>query len=248
MKRTLRQVSIALLLFAAVLFSPAIQAQSAIGLNPVFSQSEQIAFDAAYKASLPPAILAYMALPYDGSAFGVTAATLTRTTPSVLLPIAGTYSLDTQIMVWGWDPYMTTLMRIIQGYTWVPRFGGASVPVAPGLDGSVFNPPLPSYDPGKPPAGSIVLPRVSATGKIALPAPFISPIPVAPTVTANPVGFLEMPFFHTNGVDDWYSVVTGDKSAVGTVSADSRGTFKKEYEGGLNMFTGTVDIFWVKVK
>lgn len=62
------------------------------------------------------------------------------------------YSIDTQIMVWGWDPQMTMTMRENEGYSWVPSYGQANIPVGPGL--SMPEDPT-TYNPGNPPAGAI---------------------------------------------------------------------------------------------
>ena len=61
------------------------------------------------------------------------------------------YSIDVPIMVWGWDPAITTQLRQSYGYTWVPSALQPPVQVAPGLS----FPGLQSYDPAHPPAGSI---------------------------------------------------------------------------------------------
>jgi len=62
------------------------------------------------------------------------------------------YTIDAPIMVWGWDPQITTAARQAMGYTWVPSALQQPVEVAPGLtfDGQ-------SYDPSNPPAGSIAV-------------------------------------------------------------------------------------------
>jgi hypothetical protein len=62
------------------------------------------------------------------------------------------YSIDVPIMVWGWDPQLTTQLRQADGYTWVPSAEQQPVEVAPGLtfEGT-------SYNPAKPPAGSIAV-------------------------------------------------------------------------------------------
>lgn len=62
------------------------------------------------------------------------------------------YSIDVPIMVWGWDPQITTEARESMGYTWVPSALQQPVEVAPGL---TFNGT--SYNPSNPPAGSITV-------------------------------------------------------------------------------------------
>jgi hypothetical protein len=64
------------------------------------------------------------------------------------------YSIDVPIMVWGWDPSITTAMRQSEGYTWVPSALQNSVEVAPGLPSLGT---LAAYNPNNPPAGSITV-------------------------------------------------------------------------------------------
>jgi len=64
------------------------------------------------------------------------------------------YSVDVPIMVWGWDPSITTAMRQAEGYTWVPSALQTSVPDAPGLPAQGT---LAAYTPNTPPAGSIAV-------------------------------------------------------------------------------------------
>jgi hypothetical protein len=61
------------------------------------------------------------------------------------------YSIDTPVMVWGWDPGKTTQLRESFGYTWVPSAMQASVTAAPSITGAGITP----YDPNNPPPGSI---------------------------------------------------------------------------------------------
>jgi hypothetical protein len=219
----------------------AIAAAQTLGLSPVWNSADQIAFDAAYKASLPPQLVAYMALPYSSA----NPADLTRTNPNVILPLAR-LGLDTQIMVWGWDAYNTDLNRVLYGYVWIPSFGGVAIPVAPGISGANFNPPLPTYNPADPPAGSIMMPVITPAGKMALPAPYLVIAAPAPVVVSDPVGFLEMPFGLPNGIGDWYSVIAGTNAPVGSVTSDTRGTFTKEYVGGIGLMSTQRNVFWVK--
>jgi hypothetical protein len=61
------------------------------------------------------------------------------------------YSIDTPVMVWGWDPGKTTQLRQDFGYTWVPSAMQSPVTAAPGITGAGIIP----YNPANPPAGSI---------------------------------------------------------------------------------------------
>ena len=62
------------------------------------------------------------------------------------------YSIDVPIMVWGWDPAITTSARESMGYTWVPSAGQAPVEAAPGLTFAGA-----TYNPAQPPPGSITV-------------------------------------------------------------------------------------------
>lgn len=73
------------------------------------------------------------------------------------------YSIDTQIMVWGWDPQMTMQIRENDGYSWVPSYGQANIPVGPGL--SMPDDPT-TYNPGNPPAGAVEVSTAFAVGTI----------------------------------------------------------------------------------
>jgi hypothetical protein len=73
------------------------------------------------------------------------------------------YSIDTQIMVWGWDPQMTMTVRANQGYSWVPSYGQGNIAVGPGLS-MPGNPN--TYSPGNPPPGAIAVSTAFAVGTI----------------------------------------------------------------------------------
>jgi len=60
------------------------------------------------------------------------------------------YSIDTPVMVWGWDASKTTQLRQGFGYSWIPSAMQSPVTAAPGIIGA-GNP----YDPWHPPYGSI---------------------------------------------------------------------------------------------
>jgi hypothetical protein len=70
------------------------------------------------------------------------------------------FLIDVPIMVWGWDPLSTMVVRRNQGYTWVPSANQDPVKVAPGVN----FPGLPGYDPKNPPAGSIAVTTDFANG------------------------------------------------------------------------------------
>jgi hypothetical protein len=83
------------------------------------------------------------------------------------------YSIDTQIMVWNWDPQMTMQVRENQGYAWVPSFGQSNIPIGPGLS----MPGVPnSYSPNSPPAGSIQVSTAFAVGTIQNPLVQVDPV------------------------------------------------------------------------
>jgi len=63
------------------------------------------------------------------------------------------FAIDPNIMLHGWDPYMTMKGRLEEGYTWVPAVGQDGIPLGPGLS----FPGLPRYDPKNPPPGAILV-------------------------------------------------------------------------------------------
>ena len=81
-------------------------------------------------------------------------------------------SIDTQIMVWNWDPQMTMQVRENQGYAWVPSFGQSNIPIGPGL--SMPGDPG-SYSPNSPPPGSIPVSTAFAVGTIQNPLVQVDP-------------------------------------------------------------------------
>jgi hypothetical protein len=62
------------------------------------------------------------------------------------------YSIDVPIMVWGWDPAITTAARQSMGYTWVPSALQQPVEAAPGVGFAGA-----TYDATHPPPGSITV-------------------------------------------------------------------------------------------
>jgi hypothetical protein len=60
------------------------------------------------------------------------------------------YSIDTPVMVWGWNASKTTQLRQGFGYSWIPSAMQSPVTAAPGIVGA-GNP----YDSWHPPQGSI---------------------------------------------------------------------------------------------
>lgn len=73
-----------------------------------------------------------------------------RTAKAFELANAG-YPIDTQIMVWRWDPLMTMRARESAGYTWVPSANQPGVQLPPGFSMAGMQ----EYDPFNPPAGAV---------------------------------------------------------------------------------------------
>lgn len=61
------------------------------------------------------------------------------------------FVIDYSIMILGWNPYNTMKARMQEGYTWTPAYGQSAIPVGPGLSFPGFA----TYDPARPPAGSV---------------------------------------------------------------------------------------------
>lgn len=134
--------------------------------------------DAIYWAHQPTAVAALRPLisaPAISTSTGAQPAGLNL---AVQLATQG-YTIDLPIMVWGWDPVCTMGYRGSYGYTWVPSLLQAPVSIAPG----VAQPGTMPYDPGKPPAGSILV----SLNAVDYP-PFVVVAPPAPAPQTNVVG------------------------------------------------------------
>ncbi len=129
--------------------------------------------------------------------------------------------VDNVIMVWGWSPYKVMMLRLYDGYLWVPNAGQPNVSVAPNLT----VPGLASYNASNPPIGAI-----SVSLNLADYPSFVPPAPPPKPVTEL-VGTAEgidypykgksYPLFYTNPSTDNSAIPNG-----GTFT-DSRGTFTK---------------------
>jgi hypothetical protein len=106
------------------------------------SSESPLSFDESYWASQPPAVQQLQNIQDPAQ----------RTEAATQLAQDG-YTIDVPIMVWGWDPQLTTQLRQADGYTWVPSAEQQPVEVAPGLTFAGGA----SYDPTNPPAGSIIV-------------------------------------------------------------------------------------------
>jgi hypothetical protein len=131
---------------AAGTSSPAASPSS--GQAPTAAQLAQMTPTEAYWAEQPPAVQALQNMPLDQ-----------RPSAAAALAAQG-YTIDVPIMVEGQDPLVTMLTRETDGYTWVPSAMQADVQVAPGISCPGFS----SYDPAKPPAGSIEVSTAFADG------------------------------------------------------------------------------------
>jgi hypothetical protein len=121
-------------------------------LNPTPVPTSQMTEADAYWAAQPAAVQVLRGMP-DSPAKDKLALSLANQG----------YAIDTQIMVWNWDPQMTMQIRENQGYSWVPGYGSANIPVGPGLSmpGQETN-----YNPGNPPPGAIEVSTAFANGTI----------------------------------------------------------------------------------
>lgn len=95
----------------------------------------------AYWAEQPPAVQALRNMP-DGPAKDQLATSLSNQG----------YAIDNQIMVMGWDPQTTMMLRQDYGYSWVPSYGQAN-PLAAG-----------GSNPASAPAGSVEVSTAFAVG------------------------------------------------------------------------------------
>lgn len=106
------------------------------GLTP------QQAFDAAYWAHQAPAVQALRSITDDAQ----------REATAMQLAEQG-YTIDMDIMVYGWSPYLVMREREADGYPWVPSALMPAVQLAPGLTQAGKTP----YDPLNPPHGAIIV-------------------------------------------------------------------------------------------
>ncbi len=120
------------------------------------------AFNAAYWASKAPAVRAFETMQSEDDRIALAQSLLAN------------YTIDREIMVWGWDPYKVMFMRKLNGTPWVqPLNQHVEYAFGPNNQG------LPIYDPTSPPPGSIL---VSASIKDYPPFPEpATPEPISPT-------------------------------------------------------------------
>lgn len=196
LKNWLRWLVIAAASYGAIWETPAM-AQPAPQAQEQPCKPSLQAFDDAYWLAQPPPARALR-----GN---------TDATKAAQVAIQG-YVIDTQTMVWGWDPCQVMVLRKGFGYTWVPNALQAGVQIAPGI-GTPGN--LIPYDPNNPPAGAIKVTIDAADLK-----PFDPPPPPKPAVAiTDPVG--------PQSFGNIYLTVAGDDSPNGTPFTDDRGTFIK---------------------
>lgn len=121
------------------------------------------------------------------------------------------YVIDTAIMIWGWSPYKTMLLRQQYGYTWVPSALQPPVLIIPGIG----VPGMMPYDPFNPPKGSI---KVSLDPKDY--PPFDPPAPIKPPAPdAKAVGVYM-------GVGNMYFASVGTNYKDGDLVTQDGATYK----------------------
>jgi hypothetical protein len=138
------------------------------GAMPSASELANMTPDEGYWAEQPAAVQALKNMPPD------------QVGPAAMALAQQGYVIDVPIMVWGWDPLTTMVERQNYGYTWVPSGLQAPVQVPPGLS----FPGLPTYDPNKPPAGSIAVTTAFAAGTN-MQNVFIDPAQIAASMTLS---------------------------------------------------------------
>lgn len=126
------------------------------------------------------------------------------------------YLIDVPIMVWGWHAYWTMLIRMEQGFTWVPSANMPNIPVGPGLN----FPGLPAYDPNNPPPGSI---RVTLDW--AEPKPDPPPLPETALV-----GIEQFDLRSQGGPWRYASTEKGNGKPAGFSTEQAGGTFTKRID------------------
>lgn len=164
-------------------------------------------FDAAYWASQPPQVAALNTLPVDCQNPTPTG----RTNTAMALATQG-FTIDGQIMLWGWDPYLVMSMRQMYGYPWVPSVLMPPITLAPGITQPGSTP----YNPANPPKGAIMV----STNPANYP-PFVTTPPVTPaSEPTSLVGASEGAGYYQAYPQAVSILVNGQ-----TYTADPRGTF-----------------------
>lgn len=168
----------------------------------VFAQTPAENFGNAYWMSVSPEVRALKVMePFSAA----------RLEKAVQLAASGNV-IDHQIQALGSNPWETMMLRKAYGYTWVPSLLQDPIIIAPGLT----IPGVPSYNPNKPPAGSV---KVSVD--LADYPAFDKP------VEAPSVEIPAKPWFEVAQGPGRYSIRPGDASPAGALYKGAEGTFVK---------------------
>jgi hypothetical protein len=162
------------------------------------------AFDAAYVASLPPALQGLMAMP-----IGDPTSNLARATAALKLAQQG-YAIDYNIMVLGADPWLIMNQRVVaDGLRWGPS----------ALQSGPANPF--TQQSGPVPAGAITY-----SINISDYPPFAPVVPAPPAPTVSPVG-PDMSYVDPNTGKEVYAAQAGDPYPLGYRWTDASGVYVK---------------------
>lgn len=165
----------------------------------------QKAFNDAYIASQPPALRV------------VLGPNQTVDKPELYLQSLGSpvavngkrYPIDPAIMALHWDPYQTMLFRRMNGLTWVPALGQ----------------PIPlDYDPGNPPADSIIVPDANSVDLASFYLPFDHVVSPPPQIPDAPDFSKPWTGAYAGFTSGFYSAASGNYSPAGSLytAPDSR--------------------------
>jgi len=168
----------------------------------------QVDFNAAYWAAQSPAIVAASKI----------ADYTTRNAALQALAATG-FIVDKAIMVWGWDPYQTTLTRWCYGYTWAPNILDENNVSTPGVTVPGQSP----YDPNNPDKNSIPVHDPNSFDLATWFPPFNTPVP-PPLPGAQPVALVDLSRpWPDQGPNAFYSTVAGYGVAAGTSHQETDG-------------------------
>ena len=209
--------------------------------NPVWNKQDQAAFNAAYLASLRPELLT-LTQNYEHKYFVGSPEYDPKAAATLLADAMATgHTIDTQIMLWGMDPYTVMFMRVLYGYTYVPSFGQPNFTSSPG-NASPFQE---SNIQAGVPAGTIAVSLNPADYP-----PYVAPIVPPPIpLSTNPVGSLQLDFGAPQGIGNWYAVQHGDTLPLNTFYP-AQGVvpcWEKQAKGSPFVIGGQVPVFWVKI-
>ena len=152
--------------------------------------SGMAAFDAAWKASKDPRILAIYTFD-SASRFAAAEALALKNLVPAMGAGAQSVLIDVEIDALGADAFLTMNQRLVDGLTWVPSGFMPNIQPSPLEPSEAANPPFVPYDPLHPPPGAIMVtinPQDPSLIPYPTPAPTPAPTPTNPAIPVPKTG------------------------------------------------------------